>query len=179
MQFTSTKRHEDLLHVAMLQLSEVFKKRYEKPPLYFHVSFLFSLWKRGFDAFVPWISQTNIKERIFTDRSDQIPMASRSSECWDTGTKVLATMAPLAATAGTPIPGKVESPQQNNCGIGVEWPGNVPCPALMAGPYVPLFLLRNLLWDSGVPTNFTSHFSRSNPGPTARSTALHITLHER
>lgn len=44
----------------------------------------------------------------------QIPTASRSSLCCDTDTKELATMAPLAATAGTPIPGKVESPQQNS-----------------------------------------------------------------
>lgn len=38
-------------------------------------------------------------------------------------------MAPLAATAGTPMPGKVESPQHKSCGIGVECPGNVPLPA--------------------------------------------------
>jgi hypothetical protein len=44
----------------------------------------------------------------------QIPTASRSTECCDTETSVFATIAPLAATAGTPIPGKVESPQQNS-----------------------------------------------------------------
>lgn len=46
------------------------------------------------------------------DKKIQIPMASRSWECWDTETSELATMAPLAATAGTPMPGNVESPQQ-------------------------------------------------------------------
>lgn len=123
-----------------------------------------------------------IKEKAFHKQkeqsltySSQMPMASRSSECCATETKVLATMAPLAATAGTPMPGKVESPQQNSCRIGVEWPGKVPFPAFIAGPYVPRFLLRNLRWVSGVPTNFTSHLSRLNPGPRTRSTALHIT----
>jgi len=71
-------------------------------------------------------------------------MASRSCECLETGTSEFATIAPLAATAGTPIPGKVESPQHKSCGMGVEWPGKVPLPASIAGPYVPLFLLRNL-----------------------------------
>lgn len=103
-------------------------------------------------------------------------MASRSSECCETETNVFATMAPLAATAGTPIPGKVESPQQKSCGMGVACPGKVPFPAFIAGPYVPRFLLRNRLCVSGVPTIFTSHFSRSNFGPRARSTASHITL---
>jgi hypothetical protein len=74
----------------------------------------------------------------------QIPTASRSSECCDTETSVFATIAPLAATAGTPIPGKVESPQQNSWGIGVACPGKVASPAFMAGPYVPLFLRKNL-----------------------------------
>lgn len=64
----------------------------------------------------------------------QIPTASRSSECCDTETRVLATIAPLAATAGTPIPGKVESPQQKSWGIGVACPGKVASPAFMAGP---------------------------------------------
>lgn len=64
----------------------------------------------------------------------QIPTASRSSECCDTETRVFATIAPLAATAGTPIPGKVESPQQKSWGIGVACPGKVPSPAFMAGP---------------------------------------------
>ena len=64
----------------------------------------------------------------------QIPTASSSSECCDTETRVFATIAPLAATAGTPIPGKVESPQQKSWGIGVACPGKVPSPAFMAGP---------------------------------------------
>ena len=52
------------------------------------------------------------KYKLKTHRGSQIPMASRSWECWETETRELATMAPLAATAGTPIPGNVESPQQ-------------------------------------------------------------------
>ena len=64
----------------------------------------------------------------------QIPTASSSSECCDTETRVFATIAPLAATAGTPIPGKVESPQQKSWGIDVACPGKVASPAFMAGP---------------------------------------------
>ena len=37
-------------------------------------------------------------------------------------------------------------------GMGVFGPGNVPSPARMAGPYVPLCLLKKCLWVSGVPT---------------------------
>lgn len=51
-----------------------------------------------------------------------------------TGASVLAQMAPLAATAGRPMPGKVESPQAMSPGMGVRGPGKVPWPALMAGP---------------------------------------------
>lgn len=36
--------------------------------------------------------------------------------------------------------------------MGVVGPGKVPWPALMAGPYVPLCLLRKCLWVRGVPT---------------------------
>jgi len=41
---------------------------------------------------------------------------------------------PLAATSGNPMPGNVESPQQNNPGKGVVAPGNKPLPATIAGP---------------------------------------------
>ena len=37
-------------------------------------------------------------------------------------------------------------------GMGILGPGNVPWPALMAGPYVPRCRLRKCLWVSGVPT---------------------------
>ncbi|RYR31492.1 hypothetical protein Ahy_B01g056291 isoform A [Arachis hypogaea] len=78
-------------------------------------------------------------------------------------------------TAGIPIPGKVESPQQKSCGMGVEEPGKLSLPASSAGPNVPLCLLRNLLCVSGLPTNFTSHFSLLKPSPSTRSTAFQIT----
>ncbi|RYR76001.1 hypothetical protein Ahy_A01g000594 isoform B [Arachis hypogaea] len=79
------------------------------------------------------------------------------------------------ATAGIPIPGKVESPQQKSCGMGVEEPGKLSLPASSAGPNVPLCLLRYLLCVSGLPTNFTSHFSLLKPSPSTRSTAFQIT----
>jgi hypothetical protein len=50
------------------------------------------------------------------------------------GAKVLAVIMPLAATAGIPIPGKVESPQQNKLAKGVLLSGNLPLPAIIAGP---------------------------------------------
>jgi hypothetical protein len=53
-----------------------------------------------------------------------------------TGTRELAQLAPLAATAGKPMPGKRESPQQYRPDTGVVGPGNRPLPALMAGPAV-------------------------------------------
>ena len=43
----------------------------------------------------------------------QTPMASSSLQWSHTLTRLLAAMCPLAATAGTPIPGKVESPQHS------------------------------------------------------------------
>ena len=45
-----------------------------------------------------------------------------------------AANAPEAATAGTPIPGLVLSPQRYNAGNGVICPGNVSFPAAIAGP---------------------------------------------
>lgn len=47
---------------------------------------------------------------------------------------MLAAIAPLAATAGIPMPGKVESPQQSNPDRGVVEPGNKALPARCAGP---------------------------------------------
>lgn len=46
----------------------------------------------------------------------------------------LAARMPDPATAGTPIPGKQESPQSNRPSIGVLGNGNEPSPALIAGP---------------------------------------------
>ena len=41
---------------------------------------------------------------------------------------MLATKVPLAATAGTPIPGQIESPVQTNPGNGVFGPANLSRP---------------------------------------------------
>jgi hypothetical protein len=49
-----------------------------------------------------------------------------------------AARSPDPATAGTPIPGKKESPQPNKPFIGRVGKGKSPCPALIAGPYDPL-----------------------------------------
>ena len=51
----------------------------------------------------------------------------------------MAARAPLAATAGTPMPGLVLSPQRSRPGNGVVCPGKVPFPADIAGPYVPWY----------------------------------------
>lgn len=48
--------------------------------------------------------------------------ASSKFQWSQTGTSVFAAMVPLAATAGSPIPGKVESPQQYSPGMGVAGP---------------------------------------------------------
>jgi hypothetical protein len=50
------------------------------------------------------------------------PSAPSSSRCAPSGTSVLAHTAPLAATAGRPMPGKVESPQAYSPGSGVVGP---------------------------------------------------------
>lgn len=65
------------------------------------------------------------------------------SRCFQTDTVDDAALAPLTATAGTPIPGKTESPQHSNPGISVLGYGNFALPASSAGPYVPLYLLLN------------------------------------
>ena len=46
----------------------------------------------------------------------------------------LAASKPDPATAGTPIPGKQESPHNSKLFIGVPGNGKDPSPALMAGP---------------------------------------------
>ena len=45
--------------------------------------------------------------------------------CWPTETSELAQIAPLAATAGSPMPGKVESPQQYRPLMGVAGPARL------------------------------------------------------
>ncbi len=103
------------------------------------------------------------------------PIASRNLVCCETEARELAVTSPLAATAGIPMPGNTESPQQNSPSTGVEGIGNKPFPALIAGPYVPRFRRRKRSCVRGVPTSLTSHFSREKPGPSAFSTALHRT----
>ena len=49
----------------------------------------------------------------------------------------LAALMPLAATAGRPIPGSVESPHCSRPFRGVTQPGNSASPALHPGPYEP------------------------------------------
>ncbi len=51
-----------------------------------------------------------------------------------TGASVLAQIMPLAAAAGTPMPGMQESPQAYSPGTGVCGPGKLPLRAEMAGP---------------------------------------------
>ncbi len=46
-------------------------------------------------------------------------------------------------------------------GMGVLGPGKVPSPARMAGPYVPLCLLKKCLCVSGVPTYSKMHTHQS------------------
>ncbi len=64
----------------------------------------------------------------------------------------LAASRPEPATAGTPIPGKQESPQTSKFFMGVPGNGNDPSPALIAGPYEPSYLRRNRRCVNGVPT---------------------------
>lgn len=55
--------------------------------------------------------------------------------CDHTGARLLAHIRPLAAAAGTPMPGIVESPHTYSPGMGVLGPGQpAPSRALMAGP---------------------------------------------
>lgn len=90
-----------------------------------------------------------------------ILIKSSSFKCWSSGMSALAARAPLAATAGTPMPGLVLSPQRYNPGKGVDWPGNVPFPAAMAGPYVPWDRRLNRAWVNGDPTRVTRARART------------------
>mmetsp|Transcript_20184 Transcript_20184/g.56218 ORF Transcript_20184/g.56218 Transcript_20184/m.56218 type:complete len:83 (+) Transcript_20184:210-458(+) len=61
------------------------------------------------------------------------------ARCDQTLASVFAHIIPLAAAAGTPMPGIVESPQTYKPGTGVLGPGQPPPPeAEMPGPYDPL-----------------------------------------
>lgn len=68
-------------------------------------------------------------DRAPTDRQTSTKLAV----CED-GTNELAQRIPEAATAGTPIPGRVESPTRNNPAMGVRQSGNKPLSAAIAGP---------------------------------------------
>ena len=56
------------------------------------------------------------------------------SKCSHTDTVDDAAVAPLTATAGTPMPGNTESPQHRSPGISVLGYGNFALPARKAGP---------------------------------------------
>lgn len=62
------------------------------------------------------------------------PRASSSCQWLHTGASVLAAIMPLAAAAGTPMPGAHESPQRSRPGRGVPGPGKLLSAAEMAGP---------------------------------------------
>jgi len=62
------------------------------------------------------------------------PISLNISKCLCTGARVFAAIIPLAATAGNPIPGNVESPQQYNPGRDVPTPGKKPTPAQIVPP---------------------------------------------
>ena len=59
---------------------------------------------------------------------------SRNFMCCGTETILDAAIIPDAATAGMPIPGKVESPQQKKFGQLVPVPGSIPSVARRKGP---------------------------------------------
>mmetsp|Transcript_7611 Transcript_7611/g.15830 ORF Transcript_7611/g.15830 Transcript_7611/m.15830 type:complete len:317 (+) Transcript_7611:65-1015(+) len=90
-----------------------------------------------------------------------------------TDTIVLAQIIPEAATAGIPIPGKVESPQHRNPSRQVACPSSIPSFGRRKGPYVPLSLRRNLSCVSGVPISVT--FARSRTSGICRSIAAQST----
>ena len=66
-----------------------------------------------------------------------------------TGARVLVAIMPLAATAGTPIPGKLESPHSRKALEAVLGPGNVSAPAHRAG-VTSLMLSEQLCLPGGV-----------------------------
>ena len=63
-----------------------------------------------------------------------LPLVYKNCAVTSEFTRVLAHKIPDAATAGTPIPGMVLSPTLYKPLTGVCGPGNVPCPAAIAGP---------------------------------------------
>lgn len=72
------------------------------------------------------------------------------------GDSEFAQIIPLAAAAGTPIPGIHESPHWYRLCTGVELPGNVePLDADIAGPYDPLCRRKKNSCVSGVPSSST------------------------
>lgn len=62
---------------------------------------------------------------LFTTQ-ETVPKLFNNAVTCAGGTNELAHKIPEAATAGTPIPGRVESPTRNNPAIGVALPGNTP-----------------------------------------------------
>ena len=63
-----------------------------------------------------------------------IRILSSIFQCSATETTELAAISPLAATAGMPMPGKVESPQQKKPGQLVPCIGSIPSAGLRKGP---------------------------------------------
>ena len=101
------------------------------------------------------------------------PISLSISKCFCTGASVFAAIIPLAATAGRPMPGNVESPQHSSPGSGVPGPGKTPTPALIAGPYEPRWRRRKRSCFNGVPTSVTTH--RERMSGMIRSRACHMT----
>ena len=64
----------------------------------------------------------------------QSPIESRIAKCLANVSNELAAMAPLAATAGNPIPGKTKSPQQYIFSNGEVPNGKFSFPAFHAAP---------------------------------------------
>lgn len=110
--------------------------------------------------------------RTLSSRLNYMSSSSlRRLRCWDTFAMVFAAMNPDPATAGTPMPGNVESPQRRSPGISVLAVGQACFPASMPGPYVPRCLRTNREWVSGVPTSVSS--ARSLTSGMTFSRALH------
>lgn len=72
---------------------------------------------------LPWRTEALTEDKV---ESNAAVCAGETNE--------LAQSTPDAATAGTPIPGRVVSPTLNKPFTGVLQPGNVPLPAAIAGP---------------------------------------------
>jgi hypothetical protein len=73
-----------------------------------------------------------------------------------TGTSVLATHMPFAATAGVPTPGNTESPQHHTFSSGCTAFGRAPVRfRRLAGPYVPHLRRKKRACERGVPMHVT------------------------